>query len=100
MFEFWISYKVWTEVIPVIILFVLLIGIFLSTVIACLIESYSWKLKTKWLQKHGFERYLAGVPSVGNGAFYAWRNHQTNQQIDEKELKKLKYKDLVKKMRG
>lgn len=91
MLEFLVTLKVWSEyIIPVAILAVALIGA--AVIISFQIHAHSRKIK--WLKSNGFVRYLIGVPSVGNSAFYGWRNSLTGKQIDERDLKNIGYSEL------
>ena len=96
MIELWATLKVWGEyIIPIIIVVAVLIigGITLFH------SAFTHSRKIKWLRANGFERYLRGVPSVGHGAFYAWRNAQTGKTVDECDLGRMKYGDIKKQMK-
>ena len=96
MLEVWATLKVWFGfIIPAIIIVVIILVIFCS----CFIKSILWNRKIKWLQANGFERYLVGVPSFGNGAFYGWRNKRTGKRIDERDLEHTKFTILLDKMK-
>lgn len=97
MTEFWVKFMVWTEYIIPIIIFGVLLLIF---IIHECIKSFKWNRKIKWLKNNGYERYLSGVPSFGNGAFYSWKNEHTGKRIDERNLKWMSYNDLINKMKG
>ena len=96
MIEFWAALKVWSEfIIPAIICAaVLLIG-----GAAIFTNIFARRRKAKWLRENGFERYLSDVPSVGNGAFYAWGNSKTGKRIDERDLEHMKFSELVNRMK-
>lgn len=96
MLKVWVTFKVWSEfIIPATII----VATILISTCLCLVRSISWNRKIRWLRAHNFERYLVGVPSVGNGAFYGWRNEQTGKKIDERDLTHLKFDALVKKIK-
>lgn len=96
MIEIWATIKVWLDfIIPSIIIVAVILGIFCS----CFIKRILWNRKIKWLQSNGFERYLVGVPSFGNGAFYGWRNNRTDKRIDERDLAHMKFKVFVNRMK-
>lgn len=95
MVELWATLKVWIEYIIPISIFILII---LLVFLYILIKSFKWNRKVKYLQKHGYVRYLVGVPSFGNGAFYGWENAELDKRIDEREMEHLSYKQFVKKM--
>ncbi len=97
MLETWAAFKLWVDYLIPLMLF---IGIVLVFVMVCTLQSFRWNRKIRWLTKHGFERYLVGVPSVGNGAFYGWKNEKTAKRIDERDVKRLKFKLLVERMRS
>lgn len=95
MLELWASLKVWTEyIIPIAIFLLIMLIVFLYI----LIDSFKWNRKVKFLKKNGYTRYLVGVPSFGNGAFYGWKNEILDKRIDEREMERLSYKQFVKKM--
>lgn len=97
MIDLWVTLKVWMEYIIPISIFVLIVLIaFLYTVI----KSFKWNRKVKYLKKHGYTRYLSGVPSFGSGAFYGWKNDDVDKRIDEREIEHLSYKQFVEKMKG
>lgn len=96
MFEVWATLKVWSEfIIPAIVI----VATILIFTCVCLVKSISWNRKIRWLRTHNFERYLVGVPSVGGGAFYGWKNEQTGKRIDERDMTHLKFDMFVKKMK-
>lgn len=95
MLELWALLKVWTEyIIPIAIFILIMLTVFLHI----LIDLFKYNRKVKFLKKNGYTRYLVGVPSFGNGAFYGWKNDENNKRIDEREMEHLSYKQFVEKM--
>lgn len=96
MIELWAKLEIWSKFIIPIAIFIIA---FLLFVVACIIDSYKWNRKIKWLKAHNFERYLIGVPSVGNGAFYGWREKESGKRIDERDLNSLKFSEFLRRMK-
>ena len=83
------TFKFYTEfVIPIVIVGIL----FTIWLILTVVNSMKWNRKIALLKKYGYERYLHGVASVGNGAFYAWRKH--NHSVTEREINHMTCKEL------
>ena len=97
MVELWATFKLWIEYIIPISIFVLII---LISFLYVLIKSFKWSRKEKYLKKHGYVRYLKGVPSFGDGAFYRWKNDKLDKRIDERDIEHLSYKKFVEKIKG
>lgn len=74
-------------------LFVLAIVILL---VSAVVQDIRWNRKIKLLEKNGFVKYLRGVPSVGNGAFYGWKRESDGKQIHDIFIKCRSYKELKK----
>lgn len=94
MVEVWFAIKTWS--------FIIITGVIIALIILIvlleLFDSLKYHRKIKWLENHGFVRELFDVPSVGNGAFYGWRNKENWKQVDERDLSHMTYKELVKRM--
>jgi len=79
---------------------VAIIGFFVLVIIILLvstiIQNICWNRKIKLLEKNGFVKYLRGVPSIGNGAFYGWKREPDGKRIDDIVIKSLQYKKLKK----
>ena len=60
------------------------------------IQDIRWNRKIKLLERNCFEKYLHGVPSVGNGAFYGWRREFDDKRIVDDAIKRMSYKALEK----
>lgn len=77
-----------------------IIGFFALVIIILLVsaavQDIRWNRKIKLLEKNGFVKYLRGVPSVGNGAFYGWKRESDGRQIHDIFIKSLTYKELKK----
>lgn len=97
MLEVWAAIEVWIGFILPAAIIVIILGYFFCVY---LIKNISWNRKIRWLQSNGFERYLIGVPSVGGGSFYGWRNKTTGKMIDDRELDHLKFNVFISKMKG
>lgn len=52
--------------------------------------------KIKLLEKNGFEKYLRGVPAMGNGAFYGWKRSSDRKIISDVEIEYHSYSELKK----
>ena len=78
----------------------LIIGFFVLVIIILLVsaavQDIRWNRKIKLLEKNGFVKYLRGVPSVGNGAFYGWKRETDGKRIDDTYIKSRSYKELKK----
>lgn len=95
MLELWAKIQIWLEyIIPIAILVIAV----LIYIVACTVNSFKWNRKIKWLEKHGFERYLSDVPSYGNGDFYGWREKEGNRRIDEREIRYLTFREFRRRM--
>lgn len=90
MQETWFTLKVLEIIIPV----VLVVLIFVFGSIVEIINRIKWDRKIKLLKKLGYERYLEGVASVGNGAWYGWRNDKTGKNFSERDIIRWTYKRL------
>lgn len=77
-----------------------IIGFFVLVIIILLVsaavQDIRWNRKIKLLEKNGFVKYLRGVPSVGNGAFYGWKRESDGKQIHDTYIKSRSYKELKK----
>lgn len=73
----------------------LLIG-FLLFACSTLAQMVDEKRKIRLLKSYGCERYLSGVPSVGDGAFYSWKTVDHKINIDERDITRMKYSRLKK----
>lgn len=77
-----------------------IIGLFVLAIIILLVSAAAqdirWNRKIKLLEKNGFVKYLRGVPSVGNGAFYGWKRESDGKQIHDTYIKSRSYKELKK----
>lgn len=89
------TFYLWTHYIGPVVFCTLVIGIF---IILAGHKSFQDYRKKRFLKKNGYERYLIGVPSYGNGAFYGWKHPVTGKSIDERNLGMYTYKQFVKKM--
>lgn len=69
---------------------------FVFGICTSIIQIINDKRKVRILTSHGLERYLKGVPSVGDGAFYAWKTKDYKINIDEHDIEKMTYKHLKK----
>lgn len=76
------------------ILVALLLICFLVFVCLTVAQMVDGKRKMRLLKAYGCERYLSGVPSVGNGAFYSWKTVDYKINIDERDIARMKYKHL------
>ena len=78
----------------------ILVALFLLCILVfvcrSVIQTIDDKRKIKLLKSYGCERYLSGVPSVGNGAFYNWKTMDYKINIDERDITRMKYKQLIK----
>ena len=83
--------------------FYVIVGIFAAAILLVIfktvISSIAWKHKTRLLKKHGYERCLYDVPSVGGGAFYDWRTKGCKSRIKEHDLKRMSYKQVKQKIK-
>lgn len=79
---------------------VVIIGFFVLVIIILLvsatIQNICWNRKIKLLEKNGFVKYLRGVPSVGDGAFYYWKRELDGRRIADIVIKSIQYKKLKK----
>jgi len=79
---------------------VALIGFFVLVIIILLvsatIQNICWNRKIKLLEKNGFVKYLRGVSSIGDGAFYGWKRESDGRRINDIVIKSLQYKRLKK----
>lgn len=77
-----------------------IIGFFVLVIIillvSAIIQNIHWNRKIKLLEKSGFVKYLRGVPSIGDGAFYGWKRESDGRRIDDIVIKSLRYKKLKK----
>ena len=77
-----------------------IIGFFVLVVVILLVsaavQDIRWNRKIKLLEKNGFVKYLRGVPSVGDGAFYGWKRESDGRQIHDIFIKSRTYKELKK----
>lgn len=72
----------------------LLLICFLVFVCLTVTQMVDDKRKIRLLKSYGCERYLSGVPSVGDGAFYSWKTADYKINIDERDIARMKYKRL------
>lgn len=96
MLEVWATLRVWSEYIIPAIAVILII---LAYLCVYTVKAFQLNRKIRWLRNHGFQREISGVPSFGDGAFYAWRNKRTGKSIDERDLDCLKFDALVNKLK-
>lgn len=97
MIELWAELEIWAKfIVPITIGAI----VALSLIANCIINCFKWRRKINWLKSHNFERYLIGVPSFGNGAFYGWREKEGGRWIDERDLECLKFSELLRRMKG
>lgn len=61
-----------------------------------IVKSIRLNRKIKLLEKNGFKKYLRGVPSVGDGAFYGWKRESDGQMIIDYDIEWRSYKALKK----
>ena len=94
MLELWLKLKILFDYIIPFILFGLFLLFCFIYIIYIYIKSIKWNKKIKLLQKEKYERYLIRVASVGNGAWYGWKNKEYNHRISEDELDKINYSSL------
>lgn len=94
MVEVWFSIKIYLFLITI----SAMIALIIFSALLQLFGLIKYHRKIKWLKNHGFIRELFDVPSVKNEALYGWRNKRNCKQIDERDLKNMTYKELVKKM--
>ena len=77
-----------------------IIGVFVLAIIILLasaaVQDIRWNRKIKLLEKNGFVKYLRGVPSVGDGAFYGWKRESDGRHIHDISIKCQTYKELKK----
>ena len=77
-----------------------IIGFFVFVIIILLVsaavQDIRWNRKIKLLEKNGFVKYLRGVPSVGDGAFYGWKRESDGRLIHDISIKCQTYKELKK----
>mgnify|MGYP007069858161 CR=1 FL=1 len=78
----------------------IIVIIALAMIGSAVIQDICWNRKIKLLEKNGFEKYLRGVPSVGNGAFYGWRREFDGKRIADYSIKPMSYKALKKWIEG
>lgn len=76
------------------ILVALLLIRFLIFVCCTVAQTIDGKRKIRLLKSYGCERYLSGVPSVGDGAFYSWKTPDYKINIDERDIARMKYSHL------
>ena len=91
--ETYFTFKLFTELIPIVALILLVIILFIINYI----KSREWNHKINYLQSLGFERYLIDVASVGNKAWYGWgckNGTMAGMRISEEELDRIDYKKL------
>ena len=93
MFEIWLKLQ-YLDSMLCMLLFLLVI---LTIGAVAFIKSWQWTRKIRWLENHGFSRYLMNVSAFGDGAFYGWENEITDYRISEIELRHLGYKELISK---
>ena len=62
----------------------------------CMKVCASWLLKRRWMQQHGFERYVMGVSRFGDLTYYGWTNPHTKERISEPDLYDLNLRELPK----
>lgn len=87
------TFKLIMELAPLAIFVLLALFLFVTS----LIKQFEWDRKIRYLQSHGFERYLKNVASVGGKAWYGWRYDDGTMfgiRISEEELEKITYKKL------
>ena len=92
MIEKYFTLKLFGEYIGIGIIVIIVLAMIGSAVI----QDIRWSRKIKLLEKNGFEKYLRGVPSVGNGAFYGWRREFDGKRIADYSIKPMSYKALKK----
>lgn len=94
MASVYFGWKLFIEVLPVIIWVIL----FAIGLIVIIVRGTIESRKINYLKYLGFERYLINVASVGNKAWYGWRRDDKNEylHISEKDLAKISYKELKK----
>lgn len=101
MFDVWDNMK-YINIIAAIKFWIIsiLVALFLLCILVfvcrSVIQTIDDKRKIKLLKSYGCERYLSGVPSVGNGAFYSWKTTDYKINIDERDITRMKYKQLIK----
>lgn len=78
------------------ILVALLLICFLVFVCCTVNQMVDYKRKIRLLKSYGCERYLSGVPSIGDGVFYSWKTVDYKINIDERDITKMKYNRLKK----
>lgn len=62
-------------------------------------EVYSWDRKIRWLETHGFRRYLDRVIyDSGTFPYYGWENEGKGVKITEREIEGASFKDMVAKI--
>ncbi len=90
MQETWFTLQVLWIIIPIVIIVLIFSLCFIVEIINCI----KWNRKVKLLKKLGYERYLAGVASVGNGAWYGWKNDKAGKRFLESDIIRWTYKQL------
>ena len=91
MTAFCIKYAVWIDyIIPVILTIILFSLLFISI----LIEKIRQKRIISFFSKHGYERKLFDVASVGDKSFYGWVREVDNKRVDDRDIKGLKFKTI------
>lgn len=90
MKETWFTLKVLEYIIPIVIV----VLIFAFCFIVEVKNRIKWNRKIKLLKKLGYERYLAGVASVGDGEWYGWVNDKAGKSFLERDIKKWTYRQL------
>ena len=89
MLEKYAAVRLWFDyIIPLVAIGAVVFG----TVIALIVTEYRQKKRIKILHKHGYERVVRGVSSIGGNVFYDWKNDI--QRIEEWRIRKLKPKEL------
>lgn len=78
----------------------IIVIIALAMIGSAVIQNIRWNRKIKLLEKNSFEKYLRGVPSFGNGAFYGWRREFDDKRIADDSIKPMPYKVLKKWIEG
>lgn len=95
MIELWAKIQIWSEyIIPIAILVITV----LIYIVACMVTSFKWGRKIKWLEAHGFERYLRSVSSVGGSNSYGWKEKEGGRNIAEYELRGLTFREFRRRM--
>ena len=85
MANVYFGWKLFIEVLPVIIWLILFAIVLIVSIVRSAVESQ----KINYLKSIGFERHLRNVASVGNKCWYSWR-----QDINETYIQSIKEEDL------